>query len=394
MDYTVTKQELLARIEKFRILMDTQNPDWNTAFIINRVNQYYFTGTMQDGMLIIKREGTVAYLVRKSFERAKAESPLDWVYPMENYKDAAELVGADCENAYFELEVVPVGMLNRIKKYFITHKIGSLDRAMLCLRAVKSAYELYFMEESGRQHKHFLEDIVPTLLVEGISEADFIAEAFSKMYKLGYHGVSRFSMFQIELVLGQIAFGDNSIKGTSFDGPGGLQGLSAATPFGGSRERFLKKGDLVFVDIGYGVNGYHTDKTQIYSFGAQPNSEAKNAHALCLELEQDLAAMLIPGKIPSKIYEDFLPRTEKIENFMGFGARQAKFLGHGVGLVVDEYPIITNGFGMPLEENMIVALEPKIGIENIGMVGVEDTYVVTPSGGRCITGGGRDIIVI
>jgi Xaa-Pro aminopeptidase len=82
------------------------------------------------------------------------------------------------------------------------------------------------------------------------------------------------------------------------------------------------------------------------------------------------------------------------QNFMGFGKRQVKFLGHGVGLHIDEMPVIANGFNEPLEENMVLALEPKKGISGVGMVGVEDTYVVTPEGGRCITGGGSDIIVL
>jgi Xaa-Pro aminopeptidase len=72
----------------------------------------------------------------------------------------------------------------------------------------------------------------------------------------------------------------------------------------------------------------------------------------------------------------------------------AKFLGHGVGLFVDEVPVIANGFDKPLEKNTVIALEPKKGIEGVGVVGVEDTYVVEEQGGRCITGGGRDIIVV
>ncbi len=85
---------------------------------------------------------------------------------------------------------------------------------------------------------------------------------------------------------------------------------------------------------------------------------------------------------------DFLP------NFMGFGNRQVKFLGHGIGLVIDEIPVIARGFDAPLHENMVLALEPKKGIENFGMVGIENTFIVTPEGGQCITGYSKGLVPV
>ena len=79
---------------------------------------------------------------------------------------------------------------------------------------------------------------------------------------------------------------------------------------------------------------------------------------------------------------------------MGFGSRQVKFLGHGIGLNVDEYPVIAKGFKIPLQENMVFAIEPKKGIEGIGMVGTENTFIVTPDGGRCITGNNPGLILV
>ena len=78
----------------------------------------------------------------------------------------------------------------------------------------------------------------------------------------------------------------------------------------------------------------------------------------------------------------------------GFTNRNVRFLGHGVGLYIDEYPVITKNFDTPLKENMTIALEPKCGVDGVGVVGVEDTYVVTKDGGKCITGGEKDIIVV
>jgi Xaa-Pro aminopeptidase len=106
--------------------------------------------------------------------------------------------------------------------------------------------------------------------------------------------------------------------------------------------------------------------------------------------------MLKPGAVPSAIYNDIMSKldTSFLENFMGFGKRQVKFLGHGIGLTIDEVPVIAKGFDDPLEEGMVFALEPKKGIPNIGMVGIENTFIVTPEGGRCITGNNPGLIFV
>jgi Xaa-Pro aminopeptidase len=196
--------------------------------------------------------------------------------------------------------------------------------------------------------------------------------------------------------IGQIGFGENSLYPTCFDGPGGSRGASPAVPVLGSRERRLKKGDLVFVDVGCGVAGYQTDKTMTYMFGAPLPEDAVEAHRRCVAIQHRAAGMLRPGAVPSAIYETVMGELEPafLENFMGFGNRRVKFLGHGIGLQVDEIPVIARGFDEPLQENMTLALEPKRGIAGVGMVGIENTFVVTPAGGRCITGDNPGLIPV
>jgi Xaa-Pro aminopeptidase len=116
-------------------------------------------------------------------------------------------------------------------------------------------------------------------------------------------------------------------------------------------------------------------------FGANPPDEVVKTHRECLRVQKKAAAALRPGAIPSEIYES-----------VGFANRNVRFIGHGVGLYIDEFPVIANGFDSPLKENMTISLEPKIGIPDVGMVGGEDTYIVSEDGGRCLTGGERDII--
>jgi Xaa-Pro aminopeptidase len=172
--------------------------------------------------------------------------------------------------------------------------------------------------------------------------------------------------------------------------------MSPAAPILGSRDRKLKSGDLVFIDNACGVDGYQTDKTMTYMFGRSLPGEAIAIHERCLSLQDEMAALLKPGNIPSEIFKAVMESVEPgfLNNFMGFGSRRAQFLGHGVGLQVDELPVIAPGFDDPLQEGMVLALEPKKGIREIGMVGTENTYIVTRSGGRSITGNSRGLIPV
>jgi Xaa-Pro aminopeptidase len=381
-------EELNERMTRFREKMDIQFPDWEFAVIFSKINIFYFTGTMQEGMLTISRDSEAGLWVRRSYERAVDESLFRVIKPMESFREAASFFQNIPDTVYLETEFVPMAMYQRFQKYFPFKNFKPLDLQVASVRAVKSKYELDLMKQSGKIHQHVLETRVPEILKEGISEAELATQLYSAMVEEGHHGIARFGMFDTEMLIGHIAFGESSIYPTYFNGPGGNYGLSAAVPSLGNRGRKLKKGDLVFIDIGCGVDGYHTDKTMTYMFGKSLPDYVLKIQEQCIDVEHKLASMLIPGTIPSEIYTKIIDSLEPgfLENFMGYGNRQVKFLGHGIGLTIDEFPVIAKGFDEPIIENMVFALEPKKGIKDIGMVGIENTFIVTPAGGQCITG--------
>lgn len=392
----VPLDELQARMKCFRAKMNMLNPDWEMAAVFSKVNQYYFTGTMQDGMLLISRDDKAVYWVRRSYERAREESLFPHIKPMDSFRDAAGMVGKLPDTVFMETEVVPLALYQRFQKHFPFKNVKPLDAAVSAIRAVKSQYELALLEKSGRIHKRVLEERVPEIVEEGISEVELAGRLFSVMIEEGHHGVARFGMFDTEIALGHICFGESSIYPTYFNGPGGNYGMSPAVPVLGSRDRRLKKGDLVFIDIGCGVEGYHTDKTMTYVFRGTLTEEAVAAHCKCVDIQNRISMMLKPGAVPSSIYGTIMNELDAgfLQNFMGFGNHRVKFLGHGVGLHIDELPVIAEGFNEPLQEGMAFAVEPKKGIKNIGMVGIENTFLVTPEGGRCITGDSPGLIKI
>ncbi len=395
-DNNVPALELKRRVERFCEVMTEQHPDWEIAAVFSKINMLYFTGSMADGVFLIERDKGGRLWARKSYERVLLESNLEKVETMNSYRDVAASYSNLPDTVYLETEFVPLAMYQRFTKHFPFKNYKSLDAQIGQTRAVKSSWELNNMERAGAIHRRIQEEMVPGLLKEGISEADFAADLYAVMVKEGHQGTARFGMHDTEIIIAQLGFGESSLYPTNFDGPGGNRGLCAAVPSMGSRERRLKKGDLVFVDFGLGVNGYHSDKTMTYMFGAKLPDEVIAIHKQCVDIQNRVAEMLKPGNIPEQIYESIMDNlTDDFKkNFMGFGNRQVKFLGHAIGLTVDEMPVIAKGFKEPLQENMVFALEPKKGIEGIGMVGIENTFVVTPQGGRSITGNHPGLMLV
>jgi Xaa-Pro dipeptidase len=388
--------ELKNRMRCFRKRMDITNSEWEIAVIFSKINLYYFTGTMQEGMLIITKNGEETFWVRRSYERALDESLFPNIEPMNSFRDATKRVSGLLDTVYLETEVVPLALYQRFQKYFPFKNVKSVDAQICDVRAVKSEYELSLTRKAGKIDKHLLEDVVPEMLREGMSEVDLATELFSVAVEDGHDGLCRFGMFDTEMFLGNICFGESSIYPSYFNGPGGSYGMSPAVPLIGSRDRKLRKGDLVFIDVGCGVEGYNTDKTTTYMFGSPLPQYAINIHNKCVDIQNEAAAMLKPGSVPSEIYNSIMSNLDEefLQNFMGFGIRKVKFIGHGVGLQFDEKPVIAEGFDEPLKEGMVFALEPKRGIEKIGMVGIENTFIVSAKGGECITGDNPGLIPI
>jgi Xaa-Pro dipeptidase len=396
MNLITPKSELTARMANFREIMDLQNPDWKMAVVFSKINLLYFTGSMPEGMLIVERDNKETLWVRRSYPRTLEESLFGDIRPMEGFRDVALSYKSLPESVFLETEFLPLAVYQRFQKYFPVSTYQSADQQISTLRSVKSSFEVQFMEKAGSIHQKVLEERVPGLLQEGISEVEFAGRLYQAMLEEGHQGSARFNMLDTEMVIGQIGFGTNSLYPTSFNGPGGNCGIGPAAPSMGSRERKLKRGDLVFVDVGLGFNGYHSDKTMTYMFGHEISGEAMTAHHQCVDIQTRIATMLKPGNIPAQIYETILSELPVgfSDNFMGFGSRQVKFLGHGIGLTIDEIPVLAKGFNEPLRENMFFAVEPKKGIPNVGMVGIENTFRVTPQGGKCITGNHPGLMLV
>lgn len=383
----VPASELEARLERFRRAMDAAHPGWEMAAVNHKVAMYYFTGTIQEGVLLIRPQDAV-FWVRRSFERACNESHFSDIRPMHSFREAAAFYGTAPKVMYVETKKATLDWERMLHKYFAFEELGSFDSVLQDLRMVKSEYELKQMEQSGAIHETVLDIVAPKLIHGGISEAQLAIAIYSEMVQRGSHGTARFNQALGEEAVGIASFGKSGLVRTGFDGPGGTDGTCIAVQSIGNAFRKLQPGRLVYLDIPCGFDGYHTDKTVVYYYGDLAKDEQSKhiieAQQRCLELEQEVIRLMVPGEPIENLY---LRTMDKFDNIYGDAFMNGgKFLGHSIGLVMDEAPAIAKGFKQPLQPGMTFAVEPKIALLGLGMVGTENTYVVTEKGARSLTG--------
>ena len=383
----VPASELEARLERFRRAMDAAHPGWEMAAVNHKVAMYYFTGTIQEGVLLIRPQDAV-FWVRRSFERACNESHFSDIRPMHSFREAAAFYGTAPKVMYVETKKATLDWERMLHKYFAFEELGSFDSVLQDLRMVKSEYELKQMEQSGAIHETVLDIVAPKLIHGGISEAQLAIALYSEMVQRGSHGTARFNQALGEEAVGIASFGKSGLVRTGFDGPGGTDGTCIAVQSIGNAFRKLQPGRLVYLDIPCGFDGYHTDKTVVYYYGDLAKDEQSKhlieAQQRCLELEQEVVRLMVPGEPIENLY---LRTMDKFDNIYGDAFMNGgKFLGHSIGLVMDEAPAIAKGFKQPLQPGMTFAVEPKIALPGLGMVGTENTYVVTEKGARSLTG--------
>ena len=149
------------------------------------------------------------------------------------------------------------------------------------------------------------------------------------------------------------------------------------------------------IDMAGNYTPYLSDMTRTFSVGEIPEI-AHRAHQLSIRMHQEFMTFVKPGVACSDVYEramEMVVENNMEEYFMGT-TQQAKFIGHGVGLEINEPPVFAPRSREVLQTSMAIALEPKFVLPGIGAVGIENTYFVTETGIETVTICEEKIIVL
>ncbi len=376
----VPREELERRWARVRKFMDC-----DSLLILQNVDQYYLSGTLQTGLLWFPREGEPLLAIRKSYERAKVESAVKNIVPLKTYSELPALVPHPGETVGFEMDVVPASTYQQVSKQFQKSKIVDGSMPVRHARAVKTPYEIECIRQAARQLDTMFLDI-PSRLREGLPEYELAARIEYVLRIAGHQGLTRVRRFNMEMHYGAVSFADTAAYPHAFDGPVGVRGLYAAVPVMGGRKK-LKRGEPVMIDVCGGCAGYIADGSRTYSIGPV-SPQMRDTHRYILELNGWIEEQLRPGSIPSEIYSKVLDRVAKTSfsaHFMGAGENQVRFVAHSVGLELDEIPVIAPKFDTPLEAGVVLAVEPKVFYPGLGGVGTENTYLITEQGCERLT---------
>ena len=374
--------------------LSAQVPDCSGLLVFSRMNIYYLTGTWGNGALWIPRDGEPLLMCRKGLERAELESPVRSIVPFRSNSEISGLAhdhGAALGDVVaVEMNGLPWGMGRKLEQVLAGIDLVPGDGAIARARAVKSEWELAKLRLTGARHHECLTELLPERIYPGMTEREIALKVWEVFFSRGHQGMLRMQAPGEEAFLGHVSAGDSGIYPSVFNGPLGLRGQHPAMLHMGSAGKVWKKDEVLMLDCGFCLEGYHTDKTQAYwSSSADIPAVALDAQKVCLEIQACLAEGLRPGAVPSELYGIGMDMAEQAGfsgGFMGMGSNQVRFIGHGIGLAVDETPVIAGRYDEPLQTGMVMALEPKISIPGIGMVGTENTFEITEQGGRSLTG--------
>ncbi len=383
-------QEHLSRIERYQSAIGEHG--LSGALLLNAVDVFYLAGTRQNGALFVPAKGAPVLLVRKSLARAGAESAVADVRPFPPSRALAAALGASGKiGAAFE--AVPASTLDWWRRQLPAAELVDAGALLREQRSVKSPAEIATMREGAARICGVLGS-VPTFLRAGMRELDLSAEIECRLRRAGNEGVPRLRGFNAELFVGLAVAGDAAADPGYFDGPVVGRGLSAAYPQGAST-REIREGDPVLVDFTAVFGGYVVDMTRTAVCGALASHLVRAFDVACA-IQDEVARNLRPGVPCAELWEHAKAIAEQArlgERFMGPPGDQARFVGHGVGLELDELPVLAPGLDAPLRTGQTVAVEPKFVFPGEGAVGIENTFVVTEDGGEKLTAAVPDRIL-
>jgi Xaa-Pro dipeptidase len=366
------------------------------GFLVNHhVDMYYYSGSMQTGYLFIPAAGESTYFVRRSVSRAVEEASAH-VEPMGSMKTLKERIAARNPHLFetteagdavsapvrfaTELDVLPVQHFQRLEAAFAGVAWEDGSHLVREQRMIKSPDEVTAIKKAASAVDAALEAAIRHVRA-GMAEFELMAFIEHQLRMQGHQGLTRMRTYNSELITGMVAAGASAAVPTYFDGPAGGTGLHPSSPQSSGRA-LIQRGEPILVDLGCTIDGYLIDQTRTLVIG-DLDPELQRAYEAAEQVLRAAESRLQPGTISEHLYLLALDQVQEAglsAHFMGYGDDQVKFLGHGIGLEIDELPVLAKGHKTPLAPGMVIAIEPKFTFPCRGVVGIENTYLITEQG--------------
>ncbi len=380
--------ELKLRRDKIRSLMAQQNID--AAIITCNVNLLYTYGQVVSGYLYLPLHAPARLFVKRPNTLTG-----EHVHAVRKPEQIIELLKENGlpmpQTIMLEGDELPYTEYMRLAGMFPEATVVNGTPLIRQARSVKTEMEVIMFRRAAAAHAKAYQQI-PSVYREGMTDMELSIEIERLMRLQGCLGIFRVFGQSMEIFMGSVLTGDNAATPSPYDFALGGQGIDPALP-GGVNGTLLSKGQSVMVDLGGNFNGYMCDMSRVFSVG-KLTDEAYAAHQVCLDIQEEVANMAKPGVVCEDLYNkaiDMVTKAGFADNFMGID-QKAKFIGHGIGLEINEAPVLAPRVKQELEPGMVFALEPKIVLPGVGPVGIENSWAVTAEGVEKLTLCNEEII--
>lgn len=374
-------KELKLRWDKIQQNMSDVHADG--LLICDNVNLYYVSGRIFRGYCYIPVKREPIFFVRRPLGLNGTQ--VVYIRKPEEIGEYLQKNGiAFPDKLLLESDSISYSDYKRYETIFIPKEVLNGTALLRRCRSIKTPYEIDLIRRSGELHAKAYETI-PSLYRKGMTDLEFSIELEHECRKLGSLGIFRIFGQSMEIFMGSVLAGDNADIPSPYDFAMGGAGLDVSLPVG-CNGTVLTEGMSLMVDMGGNFTGYMTDMTRTYAIGSVQELAMK-AHETSIAIHQAIAAKSRPGVAAKDLYElaaEMANNAGLSDYFMGH-RQKAGFIGHGVGIEINEAPVLAPRSRDILAEGMVFALEPKFVIPGTGALGIENTYVVTADGVEKLT---------
>jgi Xaa-Pro dipeptidase len=389
--------ELEYRCKKLQEQMITDSLD--AVIIVQNADLFYFTGTVQRGNLYVPASGQPLFMVRKDAGRARMESGLREVIPFNSMKDIPAVLSRyrypEPKRIGLELDVLPVNFFERYRAVYPNADFSDATPLIRKVRMIKSHYEIHLMQDAADQVNRVYNRASEIIRV-GMTDLEVAAELEFTARKDGHQGFVRMRGFNSELFYAQIFSGTDSAVPAYSDTPLGGMGLNPSFGQGAGLKR-IEPHEPVIIDFAGCVDGYLIDQTRVFSVG-EPSDRLRRGYDDMLKIQELMMSRADVGMSWGALYDTCFKCAVEMgyaDSFMGAKGAQVSFIGHGLGVEIDEYPFIARGFNqMPLQVGMAFAFEPKVVFPGEGAVGIENTFYMSNEGLKRLTHSSDELVIL
>lgn len=375
--------ELQLRLRKVKTAMEHAGID--NALVCSNANLYYLTGRVFSGYLMLSLASDRPMLFIRRPVDLTGDNVVH-IHKPENIPAHLREAGIPISPKLgLELGRISYATALRLQKAMSATELADAGAAIADARATKTGEEVELIRLSGVRHAAVYSRI-PSLYSEGMTDIELQIEIEHLSRVEGCLGQFRIAGDEMEMHMGSVLTGDNADSPSPFDFAMGGAGQDPSLPVGADGS-LIRPGTSVMVDMNGNFTGYMTDMTRCYAAGTLP-ARAMDAHSLSIDICHEIARIAAPGTPAKDLYELALSMAEKAgmaDCFMGH-RQHAGFVGHGIGIEVNELPVISPRSRDILQAGNVIAIEPKFVIPGVGAVGIENTYLVKEEGGmECLT---------